>query len=624
MSEIGTVFDRNNRNRLQSVKLTCLATLLVLFAGQTTPGQEVPVDSAVKDSAVKVTLQNENGSWKLLRDGELYYVKGAGGASASLEDLAAAGANSNRTWGVGKKTRARLDEAHRNGLSVAVGIWLEHERLKKIDYSQPDQVEKQAQEVLAHVEALKDHPAVLVWGIGNEMEGEGDDVAIWKHIEDVAGRIKKIDPNHPTMTVIAEASELKIRSLHEHCPSIDIVGINAYGGADSLPQRYRKNGGTKPYLVTEFGPTGTWEIGRNYFDAVDEASVPEKIEMYRKSYNAFMADSELCLGSYAFLWGNKQEATTTWFGMLLSDGKRLGTADAMSELWSSKPAENKCPVIESFQLEGSDWVLPESKLKLKLKYSDAENDKVQVRWILRPEADTYVTGGDFQETPEPIENAFANQSADGSEVNLPATEGIYRVYVFVEDDLHRNAATANIPVKVTREAMKEPENIGLPLVVYDEPGQANERAYVLSGFMGANHALLVDATCIAQPKVGDRCMHIIYKNPADWAGVVWQHPANDWGDRPGGFDLTGAKKLTFWAKGKSGGEEIKFGFGLLGDDKKFPDSGKGEIAVKLTDDWVQYSVDCDADLHQIKSGFYWSLTGQGHPVEFFLDRIVYE
>ena len=153
------------------------------------------------------------------------------------------------------------------------------------------------------------------------------------------------------------------------------------------------------------------------------------------------------------------------------------------------------------------------------------------------------------------------------------------MYVFVEDDLHRNAATANIPVKVTREAMKEPENIGLPLVVYDEPGQANERAYVLSGFMGANHALLVDATCIAQPKVGDRCMHIIYKNPADWAGVVWQHPANDWGDRPGGFDLTGAKKLTFWAKGKSGGEEIKFGFGLLGDDKKFPDSGLSLIHI---------------------------------------------
>ena len=82
--------------------------------------------------------------------------------------------------------------------------------------------------------------------------------------------------------------------------------------------------------------------------------------------------------------------------------------------------------------------------------------------------------------------------------------------------------------------------------------------------------------------------------------------------------------MNFWAKGKSGGEQIKFGFGLLGDDKKFPDSGKGEIAVTLTTDWKQYSIDCDVELNQIKSGFYWTLAGQGKPVEFFLDRIAYE
>jgi hypothetical protein len=27
--------------------------------------------------------------------------------------------------------------------------------------------------------------------------------------------------------------------------------------------------------------------------------------------------------------------------------------------------------------------------------------------------------------------------------------------------------------------------------------------------------------------------------------VAWQHPADDWGDRRGGFDLTGAKRLVF-------------------------------------------------------------------------------
>jgi hypothetical protein len=54
-------------------------------------------------------------------------------------------------------------------------------------------------------------------------------------------------------------------------------------------------------------------------------------------------------------------------------------------------------------------------------------------------------------------------------------------------------------------------------------------------------------------------------NAADqWGGVVWQHPANDWGDANGGFNLTGAKKLTFWARGEKGGEKVSFEFGLLG------------------------------------------------------------
>lgn len=628
MSKTGSVSCDNfiyQRCRL-SIFVGVWAAVLVPLAGLSAlVGQE-----AVSDSPVKVTLQNDGGQWQLLRGGQPYYVKGGGGASASLEDLVAAGANSNRTWGVDEKTRPRLDEAHRNGLTVAVGIWLEHERLEKLQYSDAAKVEEQAQLVLSHVKALKDHPAVLVWGIGNEMEGEGDNELVWKHIEDLAKRVKQIDPNHPTMTVIAEASKVKVQALHKHCPSIDIVGINAYGGAATLPKRYRENGGTKPYIVTEFGPIGTWEIGRNAFGAVEEASTSAKMEMYRKAYAAFVAEEKLCLGSYAFMWGNKQEATTTWFGMLLPDGKRLGTADAMAELWSGKPPENKCPVIESFEIDGTNRVLPDSKLKVKLKYSDAENDDVRVRWVLRPEADKYVTAGDFQKTPEPVENAFSNQTSDGSEVTLPADEGVYRVYVFVEDDDHRNAATANIPVQVTQAALEieaaggEAREVTLPLIVYDEADPANEQAYVASGFMGATDSVLVNTSCIAEPKFGDRCLHVAYKNPADWAGLVWQHPANDWGDQPGGYNLSEAKKLTFWAKGKSGGEQIKFGFGLLGSDKKFSDSAKGEIEVELTDDWVQYSIECNAKMYQIKSGFYWSLAGQGKPVEFYLDRIVYE
>src|SRR5438128_2070126 len=70
--------------------------------------------------------------------------------------------------------------------------------------------------------------------------------------------VKELDPHHPTMTVIAEAGGDKIKNLHRLCPEIDIIGINSYGGAATLGERYKKAGGTKPYVLTEFGPLGIW------------------------------------------------------------------------------------------------------------------------------------------------------------------------------------------------------------------------------------------------------------------------------------------------------------------------------------------------------------------------------
>ena len=75
--------------------------------------------------AVKI-VKNENG-YQLLRGGEPYYIKGAGG-TVHLDKLKSYGGNSIRTWGVDANTDKILDEAEKEGLTVTFGIWMGQER----------------------------------------------------------------------------------------------------------------------------------------------------------------------------------------------------------------------------------------------------------------------------------------------------------------------------------------------------------------------------------------------------------------------------------------------------------------------------------------------------------------
>ncbi len=115
---------------------------------------------AASADAIPVRLQRTKQGWQLLRGGKPYFIRGAGG-EASLEELAAAGANSVRTWGA-DGLDARLDEAHALGLSVTVGIWLGHER-HGFDYGDPEQVAAQLERARRAVLRYKDHPALLMW-----------------------------------------------------------------------------------------------------------------------------------------------------------------------------------------------------------------------------------------------------------------------------------------------------------------------------------------------------------------------------------------------------------------------------------------------------------------------------
>lgn len=170
-----------------------------------------------------------------------------------------------------------------------------------------------------------------------------------------------------------------------------------------------------------------------------------------------------------------------------------------------------------------------------------------------------------------------------------------------------------------------------PFAVYLDKG-ARENHYVPSGFMPNGNCISFDDSWGENCQSGKTCMRIKYdvacsRKDQKWAGIYWLNPANNWGSKKGGFNLTGAQKLVFWAKGEKGGEqveEITVG-GITGD---YPDTDKAVIGpIILTNEWQEYTVDLRGkDLSYISGGFSWSTNEEvnGDECTFYLDNIRYE
>ena len=565
---------------------------------------------------VPVELQQVDGNWQLLRDGKPYLIRGAGG-DGPLDRLAAAGANSIRTWNT-NNVEPILDEAHALGMTVAVGIWLGHER-HGFDYSDKGQVQEQLELVREAVQRYKDHPALLLWGVGNEMEGfeSGDDPRIWTAVNDVAAMIKELDPHHPTMTVTAEIGGGRIEMVHKHTPAIDIHGINSYGGASSIAKRMREGGATKPYVITEFGPAGPWEMPTTEWGAPFEQTSTQKAEAYRRSYQQSILDNTgTALGAYAFLWGEKMEGTATWFGMLLDDGSRLGSLDVMAELWSGEAPADLAPTIEPVTVSGDTAVDPASEIVAEASVADPEGEPVSLRWVLRPESGDYMTGGDFRPAPADIEDAVLEAIAGTARVRMPDEPGEYRLFAYASDPAG-NAATANIPLLVKGEPRPR-----MPVSVYEE--RFEHMPWAPSGVMGNAKSLTIDGNWSESVYEGAHAIRLHYTGRRGWVGVAWQHPPNNWGDEDGGFDLTGASALEFWVRGESGGEKASFGVGMLDKKTDYPDSVIVKTPmIELGSEWKKYRIGFQEgdDLSSLKVPFVVTLEGQRKPVSIYLDSI---
>lgn len=394
----------------------------------------------------KVEILQRESKWVLEVDGFPYYINGAGGET-HLDDLVKINGNTIRTWGM-ENAQSVLDEAEKKGVKVMLGLWVQHER-HGFDYNDEAKIKKQLEDFRILIRKYKNHPALLIWCVGNEYELAYQNTKVWKAVNDIAKMVKEEDPNHPTASVTAGTSSEKLKFVQTQLTDVDIYGINTYGDIDSVKIILKEGNFNGPYMITEWGPDGHWQSPKTSWKSSIEQTSKEKYDSYVSRYKDFIqSDSLQCIGSFAFLWGQKQEYTSTWYGVFTEQGFPTEVYDALAVSWSKKALVNNSPTVDSLKFLGDFneknlFLNPNKKFKVAVYAQDINKDKLIISWELFPESTDLKSGGDAESKPIEIVGNLKKRKNQTCKLHTPRKEGAYRLYVTISDG--EKIAYANIP-----------------------------------------------------------------------------------------------------------------------------------------------------------------------------------
>jgi hypothetical protein len=201
-----------------------------------------------------------------------------------------------------------------------------------------------------------------------------------------------------------------------------------------------------------------------------------------------------------------------------------------------------------------------------------------------------------------------------------------------------------VPPPVVTCPAPTPNNDSLPFVV-DEQG-----IFVPSGFEGdaVNQGVLSlpytpgDPSCpggIRSSATAVGNCHMVTYSPvpggSGWAGVIWQHPANNWGTQPGYAIPAGATQVALAARGAHGGEVVTFlvgGTNYGSQTAAAPCADPVQIAgkVTLTNAWVVYVIPLGGASYAsgVLGAFGFNVTASsepgGRPVTFYIDDLKWQ
>ena len=407
------------------------------------------VAAAPQEGPVRVEIGGAPGSYQLYRGGAPYRIRGAGSQNVhDLESLRGHGGNSVRNWAV--EDGAILDRAQELGLTVALCLDVARER-HGFDYDDEAAVAQQFERMRRQVLAHRNHPALLVWVIGNELNHDYRNPRVYDAVNDLSKMIHELDPNHPTTTTTAGISQELAQVIQRRAPDMDFLSVQVYGGLFDLPETLAQIRLDMPLMVTEWGTIGHWEVPATPWGAPIEPNSSAKARLYQQGYEQVLAPlSGQVIGNYAFALGTeaRTHANVVW----PVHGGRPANGGSRCSAQTGKWPSNRAPQIRSLLLDGKQAehpvrLLPSRTYAALVEAADVDEDALRFDWYLMRESRAMQSGGDPEEIPEDLTQLVMHPQAEEIRLLAPPQPGAYRLYVYVGDG-QGGVAHANIPFLV--------------------------------------------------------------------------------------------------------------------------------------------------------------------------------
>lgn len=429
-------------SRPHARRLTAPLTAALLTVGALTalPGPQ----AVAAGSTVKVT--GGQGNWQLTVDGSPYQIKGltwgpsVADAGRYLPDLKSMGVNTIRTWGTDASSRPLFDSAAAHGIKVIAGFWLQPGGGPGsggcVNYLTDTAYKNQMlAEFPRWVQEYKDHPGVLMWNVGNEsvlglqncysgdaLERQRD--AYTTFVNDVTKRIHAVDPNHPVTSTDAWVGAWPY--YKRNAPDLDLYAVNSYNAVCDVRAAWQQGGYTKPYIVTESGPAGEWEVPDDANGVPKEPTDQAKAEGYTKAWNCVTGHRGVALGATLFHYGTEYDFGGIWFNLLPAGEKRLSYYAVKRAYGGDTSRDNTPPVVSGFGVEGDAGRVQAGKdLVLTTRTADPDGDRISYE----VQANSNYIDQSKQLTTLP----FTNLGGGRLKVTAPERPGVWKLYVKATD-----------------------------------------------------------------------------------------------------------------------------------------------------------------------------------------------